>query len=650
MKRRLEEERVSTERQRLPIFSARRRLLQHVRRHETVVVLGHTGSGKSTQVPQYLLDCGLNLGSSIAITQPRRIAAVTVATRVAQERSVELGTTVGYCVRFDDTSSPKTKIRYMTDGMLLREAMLDPLLKRYSIIILDEAHERTLHTDILLGVVKTAQAQRRQNAHQSLKVIVMSATMEVDRFSTYFNDCPILYIEGRQYPIKIMYAKEPQQDYLFSATVSVFQIHQEFPPTGDILVFLTGQEEIESATKSMRDISSVLTKDCAPLRIFPLYATLPPALQMMAFKQMPKGCRKVVVATNVAETSITMTGIKYVVDTGFVKTRVYQHGSGLESLKIQRISKAQAWQRCGRAGREQSGICYRLYTEADFSQFKDTAIPEIQRSNLASVMLQMLTLGISNPATFDFIDSPFSEAIEDALEQLELLIAIEKPNEIILTDLGRQMAMFPVDPKLAKIILASKDLGCMDEILTIIAMLSVDSVTYVPLSARDEAAAARKKFASNEGDVIMLLEIFRAYKKVNGNKHWCRENFIHARNLKMAGEIRHQLVEICERCKIPRLSCGRNHSLIRKCLVKGLFMNSAELQPSKEYKTLASRRTVSIHPLSCLFQTSPVAVVYTELVETNKTYMKNLCLVDPQWLIDAAPSSWQRRNLISKAQ
>ncbi|NXY84938.1 DHX33 helicase, partial [Alcedo cyanopectus] len=512
------------QRRALPIFQARGRLLSQLRSLDCAVLIGETGSGKTTQVPQYLYEAGVGRQGIIAVTQPRRVAAIALATRVSSETTTELGRLVGYSVRFDDLTSDETRIKFLTDGMLLREAVGDPVLRRYSVVILDEAHERTLHTDVLFGVVKAAQKKRKELGKLPLKVIVMSATMDVDQFSQYFNGAPVLYLEGRQHPIQIFNTKQPQSDYLQAALVSVFQIHQEAPSSQDILVFLTGQEEIEAMTKTCRDIAKHLPDGCPRMMVMPLYASLPHSQQLRVFQAAPKGCRKVILSTNIAETSITIPGIKYVVDTGMVKAKKYSPETGLEVLAVQRVSKAQAWQRTGRAGREDSGICYRLYTEEEFEKFDKMTIPEIQRCNLASVMLHLLALRIPNVLTFDFMSKPSPDAIQAAIEQLELLGAVErKEDQLVLTPLGRKMAAFPLEPKFSKTILLSPKFHCTEEILTIVSLLSVDSVLYNPPARREEVQSVRKKFISSEGDHLTLLSIYRAFKNVSGNKVGCSE-------------------------------------------------------------------------------------------------------------------------------
>ncbi|KAJ0061698.1 hypothetical protein NL108_006831, partial [Boleophthalmus pectinirostris] len=505
-----------------------------------------TGSGKTTQIPQYLYEAGIGRQGIIAITQPRRVAAISLAGRVAEEKRTQLGKLVGYTVRFEDVTSFETKIKFMTDGMLLREAIGDPLLLRYTIVVLDEAHERTVHTDVLFGVVKTAQRRRKELNKIPLKVLVMSATMDVDLFSEYFNKSPVLYLEGRQHPIQIYYTKQPQSDYLQAALVTIFQIHQEAPQSQDILVFMTGQEEIEALARTCRDIAKHLPDSCSPMVVIPLYASLPPVQQLRVFQPAPKGSRKVILSTNIAETSVTISGIKYVIDTGMVKAKRFNPESGLEVLAVQRVSKAQAWQRAGRAGREDSGFCYRLYTEDEFDNLIPMTVPEIQRCNLAGVMLQLMALGIPDVMNFDFMSKPSPEAVCSAVEHLELLGAVEKKDgQVVLTALGKKMASFPLEPRYAKTILLSPEFSCSEEVISIVSLLSVDTVLYNPPARRDEVLAARKKFTSSEGDHMTLLNIYRAFKKVSGNKDWCRENFVNSRNMSLVKEVQAQLKEIC---------------------------------------------------------------------------------------------------------
>ncbi|KAM6907370.1 ATP-dependent RNA helicase DHX33 [Xenentodon cancila] len=641
---------VEVQRKQLPIYQARPQLLNQLRQLHSAIVIGETGSGKTTQIPQYLYESGIGRQGVIAITQPRRVAAISLAGRVAEEKRTQIGKLVGYTVRFEDVTSSETKLKFMTDGMLLREAIGDPLLLRYTVVVLDEAHERTVHTDVLFGVVKTAQRRRRELSKVPLKVIVMSATMDVDLFSEYFNKSPVLYLEGRQHPIQIYYTKQPQSDYLQAALVSIFQIHQEAPPSHDILVFMTGQEEIEALARTCRDIAKHLPDGCGPMVVVPLYASLPPAQQLRVFQSAPKGCRKVILSTNIAETSVTISGIKYVIDTGMVKAKRFNPDSGLEVLAVQRVSKAQAWQRAGRAGREDSGCCYRLYTEQEFDNLIPMTVPEIQRCNLAGVMLQLMALGIPDVMNFDFMSKPSPEAVRSAVEHLELLGAVErKEGQVFLTALGKKMACFPLEPRYAKTILLSPDYSCSEEVLSILSLLSVDTVLYNPPARREEVLAARKKFSSSEGDHMTLLNIYRAFKKVSGNKEWCRENFVNSRNMGLVKEVQAQLREICLKLNLKLESCGADTGNVRRCLAHGMFINAAELQPDGSYLALDTHQPVAIHPSSVLFQAKPAYVVFNELLHTSRCYMRDLCLVDADWLLDAAPDYFGRKLRLSKS-
>ncbi|XP_046640656.1 ATP-dependent RNA helicase DHX33-like [Daphnia pulicaria] len=620
------------QRQALPIYPVRQKLLEELRKHQTLIVIGETGSGKTTQIPQYIFTHAMTENGTIAVTQPRRVAAITLATRVAQEMGAQLGTTVGYTVRFEDMSNFKTKIKFLTDGMLLREAMLDPLLKRYSVIILDEAHERTIHTDVLFSVVKTAQKRRAEQGNNKLKIVIMSATMDVDHFSHYFNKASVVYLEGRQFPIQVFHAKQTQEDYLFSSLVTLFQIHKDAPADHHILIFLTGQEEIEAFAKSARTIAKDLQGKYPNLKVCPLFANLPQNQQMEAFNNPPPNTRKVVLSTNIAETSVTIDGIRYVIDCGRVKARTHMPATGMDILRIQKIAQAQAWQRAGRAGRQAAGFCYRAYTLNDFEKMAPNPIPEIQRCSLTTVVLQLLALGVQDPLNFDFMDKPPTELIEGAMRELHLLGGIQSTEKPVLTEVGQQMAAFPLDPRFTKLILASKELGCTEEIVSIVALLSADSIMINATAQREQANNVRAKFASSEGDHMTLLNIFRAFRTAKQNRNWCFENFVNYRNLLYAVEVRKQLAELCERMNIPMKSCNPQTEPVRRCLLSGLFLSVAEYQREGHYLTLGSRQTVAIHPSSVLFHSKPSCIVFTELVQTGKRYVRQVTLIDQDWI------------------
>lgn len=402
----------------------------------------------------------------------------------------------------------------MTDGILLREAINDKLLKNYQVIILDEAHERTISTDVLFGIVKRVQQERRSRNYPDLKVIVMSATMDVDHFSKYFDNCPVLYLPGKTHPVTINHVKVKQDDYNFAAIVTLFQIHTNAPPQEDVLMFLTGKDEIESMCKQIRTIAKSHDLETKiPLRVFPLHSQLTQNRQMDAFTRSPEGTRRVVVATNIAETSVTIPGIKFVIDTGVVKMKKYEASTGMETLKVQKISQAQAWQRSGRAGRECPGVCYRTFTHAEMLEYEKSTKPEIQRCNLSSTILQLLAIGI-NVSNFDFMDKPPPEAISTAFKHLKQLGAIKSIQNPILTETGRKMANFPIDPIYSKCIISAVKYECVAEILDLIAILSAENVfCEAGASSRDQAIVQHQKFHSKYGDHLTLLNVFHQFSK-----------------------------------------------------------------------------------------------------------------------------------------
>ncbi|RWS03824.1 putative ATP-dependent RNA helicase DHX33-like protein, partial [Dinothrombium tinctorium] len=425
-----------------------------------------------------------------------------------------------------------------------------------------------------------------------------------------------------------------QEDYVNSALITVFQIHQS-QPEGDILVFCTGQEEIESMVTLTKDTIKHLPAGSQKLTVLPLYSALPSHLQLRIFDKSIG--RKVIFATNIAETSITIPGVKYVIDTGKVKSRIYKPGEGFEMLRVMTISKAQATQRAGRAGRESSGVCYRLYTEDEYKKMDDHTVPEILRCNLSSVILHCTALGIKNCLEFDFIDKPSTDSLRSGLSFLQELGAIEKINEyhFELTKLGKQMVSFPLDPQFSKIIVMSSELKCTEEILTILSMLYVERIFFIPPNKKEIASEIHKKFISGEGDHIMLLKIYRAYKSANCNPQWCQENFINHREMKTVIQVRQQLSTLCQKLSINKQSCGQNTDVIRKCLFHGLFRNVAVLQKDATYKALATKQEVSIHPSSCLFNSKPEYVIYTDLIQTSKCYMRNISVIDAEWIMNA---------------
>ena len=623
---------IKEQRESLPAFKMRRQFLDAVKQYQLLIVVGDTGSGKTTQLTQYLAEDGFANEGMIGCTQPRRVAAMSVAARVSDEVGSRLGEEVGYTIRFEDKTSENTKIKYMTDGIMQREILLDPELSKYKVIMLDEAHERTIATDVLFGLCKKALKRR-----PDMKLIVTSATLDAEKFSMYFNECPILSIPGRTFPVEIMYSREPESDYLDSALTTVMQIHLTEPP-GDILLFLTGKEEIDTSCEILFERMKALGPSVPELIILPIYGALPTEIASKIFEPASSGSRKVVVATNIAETSITIDGIYFVIDPGFVKQTAYDAKLGMDRLQVTPISQAQAKQRAGRAGRTGPGKCFRLYTESAFqSEMLPTTIPEIQRQNLSNTILMLKAMGINDLLGFDFMDPPPTNTMLTALEELYALSALD--DEGLLTRLGRRMADFPMDPGLAKSLIMSAELGCSDEMLSIVALISaVQTVFHRPKEKQQQADQKRARFNDPGGDHLTLLNVYNGWRGSGKVDAWCFENFIQPRNMKRAEDVRKQLVQILERHKLKIVSCGRDTVRVRQSLCSGFFRNSARKDPQEGYKTLVEGTPVYMHPASALFGKAAEHVIYHSLVETTREYMHNVTAIEPKWLVEAAPT------------
>ncbi|XP_050277522.1 pre-mRNA-splicing factor ATP-dependent RNA helicase DEAH10 isoform X3 [Quercus robur] len=660
----------------------------------------------ASELPQFLFNAGFcRDGRTIGITQPRRVAAVTVAKRVAEECDVQLGQRVGYSIRFDDTTSGSTRIKYMTDGLLLREALLDPYLSKYSVIIVDEAHERTVHTDVLLGLLKNVQKARSKTSNDRLnienkrtndrtlldkdnedqaisflkqcqgskfpplKLVIMSASLDARGFSEYFGGAKAVHIQGRQFPVDIFYTHYAEPDYLDAALITIFQIHLEEGP-GDILVFLTGQEEIESVERLIKERLQQLPEGRQKLLTAPIFSALPSEKQMRVFAPAPTGFRKVILATNIAETSVTIPGIKYVIDPGFVKARSYDPLKGMESLIIVPTSKSQALQRSGRAGREGPGKCFRLYPEGEFEKLEDSTKPEIKRCNLSNVILQLKALGVDDILGFDFMEKPSRASIVKSLEQLYLLGALT--DECKLSNpVGHQMARLPLDPIYAKALILASQFNCLEEMLITVAMLSVESIFYTPREKLEEARTATKCFSSPDGDHLTMINVYRASnefleKKTVGLskeksekilRKWCKDNFINSRSLRHARDIHgsvyyypcqvlccSQIQGHVEQMGLCVASCGDDMLQFRRCLAASFFINAALKQPEGTYRALASGQVVQIHPSSVLFQAKPECIIFNELVQTNHKYIRNITRIDYLWLSELAPQYYCMQN------
>jgi pre-mRNA-splicing factor ATP-dependent RNA helicase DHX38/PRP16 len=567
----------------------------------------------------------------IGCTQPRRVAAMSVAKRVSEEAGCKLGEEVGYSIRFEDCTSPKTVIKCkfffliqdMTDGILLRESLNDPDLDIYSAIILDEAHERSLYTDVIMGLLKRVMARRRD-----MKLIVTSATMNADKFATFFGNVPIYTIPGRTFPVDVMFSKNPCDDYVDSAVRQVLSIHLSHPP-GDILVFMTGQEDIEVTCQVINERLEELN-DPPPLSVLPMYSQLPADLQAKIFEKADSNSRKVIVSTNIAETSLTVDGIIYVVDTGYNKLKVYNPKIGMDALQITPISQANANQRSGRAGRTGPGTCYRLYTEAAYRyEMYENNIPEIQRTNLANVVLLLKSLNVKNLLDFEFMDPPPQETILNSMYQLWILGALDNTGD--LTPDGRRMVEFPLDPSLSKMLISSEPFGCSEEVLTIVSMLSVPSVFYRPKERAEESDAARERFFVAESDHLTLLHVYQQWKSNGFRDSWCVQHFVHPKAMRKAREIRSQLVDIIKSQKITLKSCSTDWDIIRKCICAAYFHQAARLKGIGEYVNMRSGMPCHLHPTSSIHGRgfTPDYIVYHELVMTSKEYMQCVTAVDP---------------------
>ncbi|KAF4954626.1 hypothetical protein FSARC_12066 [Fusarium sarcochroum] len=635
----------------LPVHKQRQEFLDKYHSTQILVFVGETGSGKTTQIPQYVVYDELPhlTGKLIACTQPRRVAAMSVAQRVADEMDVTLGEEVGYSIRFEDMTGPKTMLKYMTDGMLLREAMHDHEMSRYSCIILDEAHERTLATDILMALLKQISMRR-----PDLKIIIMSATLDAQKFQKYFNDAPLLAVPGRTHPVEIFYTPEPERDYVEAAIRTVLQIHAS-EPEGDVLLFLTGEDEIEDACRKISLEADELMRevDAGPLAVYPLYGTLPPHQQQRIFDKAPpplrKGGRpgrKVIISTNIAETSLTIDGIVYVVDPGFSKQKIYNPRIRVESLLVSPISKASAQQRAGRAGRTKPGKCFRLYTEKAFKkELIEQTYPEILRSNLANTVLELKKLGVEDLVHFDLMDPPAPETMMRALEELNYLACLDDDGE--LTTLGSMASAFPLDPALAVMLISSPEFYCSNEILSITSLLSVPQIFTRPANNRKRADEMKAQFAHPDGDHLTLLNAYHAFKgqatsDPNSAKQWCHEHFLSFRHLSSADNVRAQLKRIMETHSLDLVSTpfeDKNYyTNIRRALLAGFFMQVAMKESSgKLYRTVKDDQAVLIHP-STVLRTEFDWVLYNEFVLTSKQYIRTCTGIRPEWLLEIAPT------------
>ncbi|KAI9156573.1 hypothetical protein LWI28_008742 [Acer negundo] len=632
----------------LPILQFEEKIVETVEQNPVVVVIGETGSGKSTQLSQILHRHGYTKSGIIVVTQPRRVAAVSVARRVAQELDVRLGEEVGYAIRFEDRTSERTHIKYLTDGVLLRESLSNPDLNQYSVIILDEAHERSLNTDVLMGLVKRLIKMRASN----LKILITSATLDGEKVSKFFSNCPILNVPGKLFPVEILHSKDRPTSYLDSCLKTAIDIHVR-EPEGDVLIFLTGQDDIEKLVSMLEDrVRSLQEGSCMDAIILPLHGSLPPEMQVRVFSPPPPNCRRFIVSTNIAETSLTVDGVVYVIDAGYVKQRQYNPSTGMYSLDVVQISKVQANQRAGRAGRTRPGKCYRLYPSKVYQdEFLDVSVPEIQRSSLAGSVLYLKSLDLTDIdiLKFDFLDPPSAESLRDALKQLYLIDAIDESGSI--TTFGRTMAELPLEPSLSRTLMEANEYGCLSQALTVVAMLSAETML---LQGRSKSTEKKRKHPSVDlpdgsgwGDHIQLLQIFECWDENNYNINWCKDNDLQVRGMMFVKDVRKQLAQIMQkiakgsldvRTKKRRKESRQDYRNLRMALCVGYANQLAErMLRHNGYRTVGFKsQLVQVHPSSVLKAdeegTLPDYVVYHELIATSRPYMRNVCAVEMAWV------------------
>ncbi len=616
-----------------------------VNEHPVVIVAGATGSGKTTQLPKIALAMGRGVPKLIGVTQPRRLAATSVAARVATEIGSPLGTDVGYQVRFDDRTTAATYVKFMTDGIMLAEIQGDPLLERYDTIVIDEAHERSLTIDFLLGWIKRILPRR-----PDLKVIVSSATLETERFSAFFDGAPVIEVQGRTYPVDVLYEPPAKDIDLPDAVASAIVNVTTLDPQGDILVFLPGEREIRDTENALNAL------DLTHTVIQPLYARLSASDQARVFTRLAQ--RRVILATNVAETSVTIPGIVYVVDTGTARLSRYDGRSGITRLQVEGISQASADQRKGRCGRVRAGVCVRLYDEASFASRPAFTDPEIKRTGLAGVILRMKSLGLGDVEAFPFLDAPQSKAITEGYRVLEELGAIGDRRE--LTTVGEQLARFPVDPRIGRMILAGGEQRCLREVLIIAAALNVQDPRERPREQRQKADDIHRRFADERSDFMSLLRLWDfvkdAEKKGSSNlRRVCRDTFLSWIRVREWGEIQRQLEEIVRELGLDRSNAGAaalpgarpacakpDDGAIHRALLTGL-LSKVGLWNAEARVYLGARQTrFAIHPSSSLARKPAPWVMAFELVETTQLFARTAARIEPEWLLEAAPHLLKR--------
>ncbi|MDO4430570.1 MAG: ATP-dependent RNA helicase HrpA [Lonepinella koalarum] len=615
----------------LPVSQHQAHIQTLIADNQVVVIAGETGSGKTTQLPKMCLALGLGEKGVIGHTQPRRIAARSVASRIAEELKTELGGLVGYKVRFNDQVSEQTQIKLMTDGILLAEIQSDPYLNQYTCLIIDEAHERSLNNDFILGYLKQLLPRR-----PDLKLIITSATIDVERFSKHFNHAPIVEVSGRTFPVEVRYrpiVETEDQDQLQGILNAVDELQAE--RRGDILIFLNGEREI-------RDTAEALQKqNLKHTEILPLFARLSAQEQNKIFH--PSGLNRIVLATNVAETSLTVPGIKYVIDPGTARISRYSYRTKVQRLPIEPISQASANQRKGRCGRVSEGICIRLYSEEDFNHRPQFTDPEILRTNLASVILQMTALGLDDIASFPFIDAPDKRHIQDGIKLLEELQAFElkktkEGEKRILTAQGKRLAQLPVDPRLAKMLLSAVELSAVHEVMIIVAALSIQDPRERPQEKQQAADEKHRRFADKKSDFLAFINLWHylqeQQKALSNNqfRRLCQKEFLNYLRIREWQDIYHQIRLAVREMGLPINSEPAEYPQIHTALLSGLLSHIG-LKETEKQQYLGARNThFAIFPNSSLFKKQPKWVMAAELVETSKLWGRMVAEIEPEWI------------------
>ncbi len=620
----------------LPVVERRQEIARAIEQHQVVILAGETGSGKTTQLPKICLELGRGREALIGHTQPRRLAARTVASRIAEELNTSLGDLVGYQVRFNEQLGEGTAIKLMTDGILLAEIERDRLLRRYDTLIVDEAHERSLNIDFLLGYLKSILPRR-----PDLKLIITSATIDLQGFSDHFDGAPVVEVSGRTFPVETRYVDEPEADRPRLIARLIAEIEREdYGSRGDVLVFLPGERDI-------RELAQVLRRDehghPARWEVLPLYARLGQAEQNRVFDIQQRRGMRVVLATNVAETSLTVPGIRYVIDPGEARLSRYSYRTKVQRLPIEAISRASADQRKGRCGRVAAGVCLRLYSEQDFEGRDEFTEPEIRRTNLAAVILQMLQLRLGRVEDFPFINPPDPRLVRDGYKLLEELGAVSERGR--LTPLGKRMARFPVDPRLARMVLAAADSACLEEILVIAAALAVQDPRERPADRQQQSDQAHARFRHPRSDFMAWLNLWRYYEEQrqalsqNQLRKLCQREFLSFMRMREWRDIHYQLTLACRQQKLrPRaaLPGEENYDGIHRALLTGLLGNIAQWQEGREFLGARNRKLL-VFPGSSQFRKPPKWLVAAEIVETSKVYARTVAAIDPRWVLDCNP-------------